>query len=342
VTLHHQMLTTLARALQGLGMGARAQPLQAEAVAVAADFQRLLVADGVVTGYALFEAPAAAAPPPLPKLLLHPQDHLTGLRYSLLPMMHAILEDLLSPAQAQAARQLVDAHLMGPDGARLFDRPLPYRGGPETLFQRAESSAFFGREIGVMYMHAHLRWAETLAHLGVADALFAALARAHPIALRDWVPSAGLRQANCYFSSSDAAFADRYEAERDYARVARGEVALDGGWRVYSSGPGIALGLIVSRFLGVRREHDRLVLDPVIAPALDGLVARVPLGGVELEIEYRLGPQGCGPRALTLGGTPLAFARGANPYRTGAAEVVLADLQPRLAAGARRLVVQTA
>ena len=339
VTLHRQMLTTLARALSGLGQAARAQPLQTQAAAVAADFQRLLVVDDVVTGYALFDAPAAATPPP--QLLLHPQDRLTGVRYSLLPMMHAILEDLLSPAQAQAQRRLIDEHLSGPDGARLFDRPLPYRGGPETLFQRAESSAFFGREIGVMYMHAHLRWAETLAHLGDADALFAALARAHPIALRECVPSASLRQANCYFSSSDAAFADRYEAGRDYARVARGEVALDGGWRVYSSGPGIALALIVGRFLGVRREHDRLLLDPVIPQALDGLVARLTVGGLALEIEYRLGPLGRAPHTLTLGDAPLPFTREPNPYRIGAAAVAMADLLPRLLAGAPRLVVHT-
>ncbi len=337
VTLHHQMLSTLSRALQGLGQDARAQPLQDEAAAVAADFQRLLVADGVVTGYARFEAPATT---PV-QWLLHPRDSVTGVHYSLLPMMHAILEDLLSPEQAQAQRRLIQTHLMGPDGARLFDRPMPYRGGPETLFQRAESSAFFGREIGVMYMHAHLRWAETLAHLGDAPALFEALARAHPIALRELVPAASLRQANCYFSSSDAAFADRHEASRDYGRVQRGEVALDGGWRVYSSGPGIALGLIVGQFLGVRRGHDRLVLDPVLTPALDGLVARVPLGDVELEIEYRLGPKGCGPLTLELDGQPLPFTRAINPYRPGAADVALADLQPRLLAGARRLVVHT-
>ena len=345
VTLHHQMLTTLTRALRGLGLEARTPPLLSAAAAVATDFQRLLVADGVVSGYALFAPPdtpgQAPQPQRMPQWLLHPQDIRTGVRYSLLPMMHAILADLLSPTQAQAQRQLIETHLMGPDGARLFDRPMPYHGGPQTLFQRAESSAFFGREIGVMYMHAHLRWAETLAHLGDAPALFAALARSHPIALREVVPSASLRQANCYFSSSDAAFADRHEASRDYEQVRRGQVALDGGWRVYSSGPGIALGLIVGHFLGIRREHDRLTIDPVLPPGLNGLVARLPLGEWALEIEYRLGPAGHGPVVLTLDDAPLPFTRGANPYRAGAAEVALADLRPRLAAGARRLVVHT-
>ena len=39
-----------------------------------------------------------------------------------------------------------------------MDRPLAYHGGPETIFRRAESAAFFGREIGLMYVHSHLRY----------------------------------------------------------------------------------------------------------------------------------------------------------------------------------------
>ena len=59
----------------------------------------------------------------------------------------------------------------------MFDRPVGYRGGPMTLFQRAEASTFFGREIGIMYMHAHLRYAEALARVGDGPGL---LARAGP------------------------------------------------------------------------------------------------------------------------------------------------------------------
>jgi cellobiose phosphorylase len=329
------MLHGLAEALDGLGQPERAAPLHAEAAAVCADFQRLLIPDGVVAGYMLFE------PGQAPQPLLHPRDERTGVHYSLLPMMHAVLENLLSPAQAQAQAALIEQHLTGPDGARLFDRPLPYRGGPMQLFQRAESSAFFGREIGVMYMHAHLRWAEMLAHLGQAERFFHALQLAHPIALQALVPQATRRQANCYYSSSDAAFPDRASASRDYAQVARGEVALDGGWRVYSSGPGIALGLIVGRFLGLRREHAALVLDPVLLPALAGLVARLPLLGVEIELELQPGPLGHGPTAVLLDGEPLPFTREANPYRVGGARIEHAALRRRLAAGARRLVVHT-
>src|SRR5205085_2642263 len=101
-----------------------------------------------------------------------------------------------------------------------------YRGGPQQLFQRAESSSYFGREIGLMYIHAHLRYAEALAHLGRADAFFEALGQAHPVDLRRRVPSAAPRQANCYYSSSDAAFADRAQASAEYARALNGEVPL--------------------------------------------------------------------------------------------------------------------
>lgn len=343
VTLHHQALLGLAQALESVGHSARAAPLRAAAAAVRSDFQRLLVAGDVVTGYALFDAD-----PPSKhsiELLLHPQDRRTGLHYSLLPMMHAVLENMLSPAQAATQAALIDQHLTGPDGARLFDRPLVYRGGPMRMFQRAESSAFFGREIGVMYMHAHLRWAEMLAHLGRAQAFFDALQRAHPIALQSVVPQATPRQANCYYSSSDAAFADRFDAVRDYDKLLLGEVPLDGGWRTYSSGPGIVIGLIVGRLLGVRREHSALVIDPVLPQALAGLLARVPLAGHEVELELQPGPLGHGPLKLLLDGAELPFTRGDNPYRMGAAVVAMAELRLRLQAGkpgtSSRLTVYT-
>lgn len=338
VTLHHQMLSSLAQALQAIGQANLAAPLADEAQAVQADFQRLLVRDGVVCGYALF-APGGNGQP---QLLLHPDDSLTGVRYSLLPMMHAVLNNLLSPAQAAEHAALIETHLSGPDGARLFDRPLPYRGGPSQLFQRAETSAFFGREIGVMYVHAHLRFAEMLAHLGHADAFFAALCKAHPLGLRAHVPSASLRQANCYFSSSDAAFLDRYQAQQHYGQVAAGEVALDGGWRIYSSGPGIAIGLVVGSLLGVRRQAHRLILDPVMPLGLSGLRATLTLAGRELQIVYRLGGRGHGPTQVALNGQALPFSRGDNPYRVGAAELAMPVLMAALddAAGALGLVLE--
>jgi CRISPR-associated protein Csx3 len=137
------------------------------------------------------------------------------------------------------------------------------------------------------------------------------------------LPQASLRQSNCYFSSSDAAFSDRYEAERSYARLVAGSVALDGGWRVYSSGPGIALALVVTRLLGVRRDGDAVVIDPVIAPELSGLRAEVSILGRRVDVEYHVERHGYSPQAVVLNGRHLSFERLHNPYRAGGAAIAL-------------------
>jgi cellobiose phosphorylase len=161
------------------------------------------------------------------------------------------------------------------------------------------------------------------AHVGDAQGLLRSLALAHPVQLRERLPQASLRQANCYFSSSDAAFRDRYQAQENYAQVAAGTVALDGGWRVYSSGPGIALSLLVTSLLGVRREGDVLIIDPVIAPELSGLRAELPLLGRRVQMEIQVDRHGHSPRLITLNGRPLPFTLVDNPYRKGGAAISL-------------------
>lgn len=334
VTLHAQVLKDLSAAMRRLNRHDEVARFERKAREVQADFERLLIVDRVVAGYAVFGAPGQV------DYLLHPRDRHTGVRLSLLPMIHAILADMLDPQQAREHLALVASHLHGPDGARLFDRPMQYRGGPQRFFQRAEASAFFGREIGLMYTHAHLRYAQALAHVGDAEGFFAALCRANPIGIGARVPAARLRQANCYYSSSDAAFRDRYEASDGYDRIARGEVALEGGWRIYSSGPGIGVGLVVRDFLGIRREKSLLVMDPVVARSLDGLRASVDLAGRRVDVTYRVGGAGCGPTALVLNGKALPFARAANPYRLGGAEVPMAIFSERLTDAVNSLTVQ--
>ncbi|HJS90685.1 MAG TPA: hypothetical protein VJ738_12040 [Steroidobacteraceae bacterium] len=336
VTLHFQALTSLARALRGLGRDSAAMPLEEQASAVRRDFQRLLLPDGVLTGYAIFDGDSQI------RYLLHPRDATTGVRYSSLAMIHAILEDMLTPAQTQAHLELIGQHLTGPDGVRLFDRPLPYHGGPQRIFQRAESATFFGREIGLMYMHAHLRYAQALAHVGLAGEFFHALCQANPIGIRAIVPAATLRQANCYYSSSDAAFLDRYQAREEYGRIRDGRIALDGGWRVYSSGAGIALGLILRRFLGFTCEADALCIDPVMPQVLDGMRLTLCLRGHPLEVTYRIGPAGCGVNEVLLNGRtlPLApLAREANPHRRGAVRAPMAAVLERLEPRGNRLAI---
>ena len=317
VTLHYQMLTTLAQALGNLGQAEAAGVLETLAAEVLADFRRLLFVDGVVAGYAWFAEEGRI------DYLVHPRDRRTGLSYSLLPMMHAVITDMLEPAEALQQLDLIREHLTGPDGAHLFDRPMLYRGGTMTLFQRAESSSFFGREIGNLYTHAHLRYAEALWHVGDAEGFFAALSQAAPIDIQSVVASAARRQANCYYSSSDAAFRDRYQAQEQYGAALAGQVPLEGGWRVYSSGAGIATSLILRGLLGIRPGRAALVIDPVMPRALDGLQVELDIAGERFAITYHVGGQGSGPVVLTLNGAALPFQRQNNPCRTGGAVVSL-------------------
>jgi cellobiose phosphorylase len=317
VTLNYQTFIALAEALRRLGHHDRAATLQASAATILEEFQRILIVDEVVTGLAYFHTNGNT------DLLLHPGDDITGLSYSILPMIHAIINDMFTPQQAETHLKLIQEHLQGPDGAHLFDRPLAYHGGPQKNFQRAESASFFGREIGIMYTHAHLRYCEALAHFGDADAFFHALCQINPIGIREIVAPAALRQANCYYSSSDASFADRYEAFQDYDKVKRGQIALEGGWRVYSSGAGIGVRLIMQCFLGLRLEKSSLIVDPVMPAALDGLKAHVSLGGLALEVTYRIKAKGCGPASFNLNGVELDWLRENNPYRPGAARISL-------------------
>src|SRR5208282_6114918 len=105
--------------------------------------------DDTVAGYAVFNREGGVS-----EMLLHPSDRKTGVRYSLIPMNCAIAGGLFTPEQARHHLGLIQRHLLFPDGVRLMDRPLTYRGGEEHIFRRAESAAFFGREVGLMYVHS--------------------------------------------------------------------------------------------------------------------------------------------------------------------------------------------
>jgi cellobiose phosphorylase len=175
-----------------------------------------------------------------------------------------MLGGLFTPEQRHSHMKLIDENLLFPDGVRLMEKPARYSGGPETLFRRAESSSFFGREIGLMYVHAHLRYCEALAMDGKADALWDALALVNPISVTDRLPHASLRQRNTYFSSSDAAFHDRYQAATDWDRVKAGDLAVDGGWRTYSSGPGLYTRSFLLNVLGLKRQLGARIRKPLL------------------------------------------------------------------------------
>ncbi len=325
VTLNYQTYIALANAFRGLGDHGRFGQFQDRAIKILEEFQHLLIVDGIVAGLAFFHENGKT------EYLLHPKDATTGLSYSLLPMIHAVINDMFTPAQAESHLELIRNNLLGPDGARLFDRPMRYQGGMQINFQRAESAAYFGREIGIMYTHAHLRYAEALAHYGDADGFFHALCQMNPIGIREFIASAGLRQANCYYSSSDAAFPDRYKAYQEYDKVKQGEITLEGGWRIYSSGAGIFTRLIMQCFLGLRLEKDALLIDPTIPISLSGLKVSVTIRNKPLQIRYEVVTRGSGPLDVSLNGAALGFTRESNPYRSGAIRIMLNDVDQKVA-----------
>jgi cellobiose phosphorylase len=237
VALLYQQIIRYEAILKHAHDSAQAASLLELAARMREDFNRHLMPDGTVAGYTLFHQDQE------PEYLLHPRDHRTGVSYSLIPMTRSIIAGLFTPEQAEHHLDLIRTHLLCPDGARLMDKPVKYSGGLEINFRRAESASFFGREIGLMYTHSHLRYCEALGILGERQAAREALRAINPIAVTEDLATASLRQRNAYFSSSDAAFRDRDEASAEWARVRDGKVAVDGGWRIYSSGPGIFMRL---------------------------------------------------------------------------------------------------
>jgi CRISPR-associated protein Csx3 len=383
VTLHHQALRTLADGLDAAGgPAALAEALRDEAATVAADLHRFLLVDGELAGYVQLgepggrgtdDAPAgrvAGELPPTPsapsalRYLVHPRDVETGLRHGSLQIIHALADDLLDPDQAAHHVALVREHLMGVDGVRLFDRPPGYHGGESRHFQRAETATFVGREIGLMYAHAHLRWCEAMARWGDAEALWLGLRQVLAPAVGtvgtvgsvgavgtlgtvgtggtgpDVVPGARRRQGNTYASSSDAAVLDRADFAARYADVLTGATGLEAGWRVYSSGPGVLVRIVTQSMLGVRRRGESVELDPVLAARLDGLTAVVPLAGSRLRLRYRVGERGCGVVGVRVGGRSIEGTRTANPYRAGGVSVRLADLADALQPGGPEVEVE--
>jgi CRISPR-associated protein Csx3 len=120
---------------------------------------------------------------------------MTGIRYRLLPMTRAVLAELFTPAEARRHLDIVARELRFADGVRLMSEPSAYRGGRERLFKRADTAANVGREIGLEYLHAHLRYAEAMAKVGDAHALWWALQVANPVGLSEVVPGAAPRQS---------------------------------------------------------------------------------------------------------------------------------------------------
>lgn len=326
VSLTFQTFTQLSRALasQGGELKALSAELANLAEGIKSDFNRYLVKDGVTAGFAYMEEPESI------DLMLHPSDHNTGIAYRLLPMTRSMIGELFDKEQAELHYHLIKQELFFPDGVRLMNRPADYAGGVSKRFKRAEQAANFGREIGLQYVHAHIRFIEAMAKLGKPEESWKALLAINPVGIRNVVENAELRQSNAYFSSSDGKFADRYEARSGFDKLRTGEVQVKGGWRIYSSGPGIYMNQLVSNVLGIRQEGGELVLDPVLPADLDGLRFRFRWKDKDVVFHYSIA--GKSASSVTINGTPVEAIEQPNRYRQGGLRIGQEALQALLIA----------
>lgn len=308
VALTYQTIKQLSSALQ-LFDKQFSDELCEMAMNIKQDFKRYMLNNDIIPGFLYLEDPNQA------KLMLHPEDKETGIQYRLLPMTRSMIAELLEPAEAKTHYNLIQSTLLFPDGVRLMNRPASYEGGVSKHFKRAEQASNFGREVGLQYVHAHIRYIEAMAKLGHAEDVWKGLETINPVGIQDVVPNAAIRQSNSYFSSSDGNFSTRYDAQEHFDDLRTGDVQVKGGWRIYSSGPGIYMNQLISSALGIRQVQGDLVLDPVIPISMDGLQFEYEFAGTKVTFIYHI--TGAPINRIVMNGSELSAERMTNPYREG-------------------------
>ncbi|WP_312470419.1 GH36-type glycosyl hydrolase domain-containing protein [Neobacillus sp.] len=287
------------------------------------DFRRYFLKDSTLPGFISMENPSEVS------YMLHPTDNKTNIQYRLLPMIQSISSDLLEKDEAEHHLQLIQQHLLFPDGVRLMNKPAAYHGGVSEVFKRAEQAANFGREIGLQYVHAHIRYVEALAKFGKENEAWEALQLINPILIQDYVSNAGIRQSNTYFSSSDGDFKSRYEAQEHFKDLKTKNVSVKGGWRVYSSGPGIYLHQFVRNMLGFRETSSHLVFDPVLPGELlqSGLTFQFSYHNYQIAVDFHKA-NSSDKRKILLNDHELTFEDEKNYYRQGGISLIKEKIDP--------------
>lgn len=243
-----------------------------------ASYNKYLLIDDVPAGFAYFGETE--------ELMLHPLDKKTGIKYRLLPFNRGLISEEFAKKNINKYLKIIDENLIHPDGVRLMNTTVCYQGGTPKIFMRAETATNFGREIGLQYVHAHIRYIEAMSHIGRGDRVYQGLNMVCPINLKNHVKNALPRQANVYFSSSDGDFKSRYDADKNFDLLRNGKVNVKCGWRLYSSGPGIYLNQLITNFLGIKSYNGNLYLDPVMPSNLKGLKFTFNYQGKLLNITY--------------------------------------------------------
>ncbi|PLR99081.1 GH36-type glycosyl hydrolase domain-containing protein [Bacillus sp. T33-2] len=321
VSLTYQVLNHLSKVMGKVDEN-EAVELKQLASGIENDFNKYILQTEVIPGFVYMENPETA------ELMLHPEDTKTGINYRLLPMTRSMISELFTPEQAETHYQIIKEKLLCPDGVRLMNRPAKYIGGVSAHFKRAEQAANFGREIGLQYVHAHIRFVEAMAKLGKVDEVWNGLQVINPIGIKQVVPNAEIRQSNTYFSSSDGKFNSRYEAQERFDELRNGTVPVKGGWRIYSSGPGIYMNQLISNCLGIRFHETDLVIDPVLPQSFGELRFNFEIMGAPVTFVYHLDNQS--EKRVLINGQITDAESISNRYRQGGLRINRQQLDQNL------------
>lgn len=271
---------------------------------IKADYNKYVIKDGVPAGSIRFTDDNII-------YVLHPSDEVTKIKYRLLPLTRSIISEFVTLDDALKYSKIIDENLSFPDGVRLMSSAVEYNGGIKKFFNRAETASNFGREIGLMYTHANIRYTEAMHKLGDGDKVYLGLQKVNPVIYDKFVSNAKERQRTSYFSSSDGEFINRYEAYANFNKLKDGSVKVKGGWRVYSSGPGIYLSMIIRGLLGLNNYNDKILIDPVIPKELLGFSFKYKINGKNVLVKYLSGDNN-----LIVNGE-VVNSRATNKYRGG-------------------------
>lgn len=282
---------------------------------IKSSFYQYLIKDGVIAGFLYRESEDHM------KYMLHPADTETSIHYRLLPLTRSIIAQLADPELASRNMEIINQNLSCPDGIRLMDHPASYNGGNSKIFLRAEQAANVGREISLQYVHAHIRYIEAVATLGYAEKAWDALMRITPVLLTQYVPNALTRQSNVYYSSSEGCFYDRYEYAENFDKLKTGDICVKGGWRLYSSGPGIYIRRIIADLLGIRFKKNSIHIDPVITEDFDGVSFQYTCFGKTVFFIYHIDKDMEKPICVKSDKKELSGIHNRNHYRNGGLEI---------------------
>lgn len=279
VALTYQALVELAK---GISEHDReiAEQLSQLAAHIQSEYQKFFEPEKIVPGFIRFDKDGVVK-------VIHPSDQVSHIHYRLIALTRGIISKIIDQETAAEYLAIIKHNLLNADAVRLMEKPTNYTGGVSRVFQRGEQSANFGREIGLAYIHASIRYVEALVALKDVSA-WEFVQRLIPINIQNVVTNALPRQANAYFSSSDAAYSDRYQAQDHFSAVKKMEVGVKGGWKIYSSGPGIFMNQLIQGILGIQIRGNTLTVSQNIPQVvLDSqLTVTLIFNGQEYRIQY--------------------------------------------------------